>query len=127
MLDLVNEENRLLDIKTNAETLAHWLFDKQAAEVTLAMINGFDAGFALLYNNFNAFRGSAGIYIANLYIKPQCRGHGIGTAMLSHLAKIAVERGFTLHEHGAGVFRPECVVRRVGTSPVRLERMRQTT
>ena len=43
----------------------------------------------------SAFRGKAGLYIENLYVKPQFRGHGIGKAMLSHLAKIAVERDFT--------------------------------
>lgn len=98
MLDFANEENRLSEVKTNVETLEHWLFDKHAAEVTIAAINGFEVGYALYFNNFNAFRGKAGLYIENLYIKPQYRGHGIGTALLSHLAKIAVERDFTSME-----------------------------
>jgi GNAT superfamily N-acetyltransferase len=51
------------------------------------------AGFALFFPNYSTFLGQPGIYLEDLYVKPRLRGRGAGFALLSHLAKLAVERG----------------------------------
>jgi len=92
--ELAEYEKLLNRVKHNLEEFESWLFDKHAAEVVIAEINGYEVGYALYFSNFSTFLGKAGLYLEDLYIKPQVRGHGIGKAMLSHLAKIAVERDY---------------------------------
>ena len=52
------------------------------------------AGFALWFLNFSTWVGKHGIYLEDLYVRPQFRGHGYGKALLLELARIAVERGY---------------------------------
>ena len=54
---------------------------------------GEPVGFALFFHNFSTFLGRAGIYLEDLYVRPEYRGKGCGTAFLKRLAEIAVERG----------------------------------
>ena len=82
------------ELAATDELLAEWLFDKHAAEVLFAVVDGREAGFALFFSNFSTFLGRAGLYLEDLYILPEFRGRGIGTAMLRELAGIAVERGY---------------------------------
>ena len=56
------------------------------------MADGKEIGFALFFHNFSTFIGKAGIYLEDLYIKPEYRGKGFGKAMIQELARIAVER-----------------------------------
>jgi GNAT superfamily N-acetyltransferase len=92
--ELAEYENLLSEVKTNVETLENWLFDKHAAEVIIAEVDGVAVGYALFFSNFSTFLGKAGLYLEDLYVKPQFRGCGIGKAILAHLAKIAVERDY---------------------------------
>ncbi|MBR3297036.1 MAG: GNAT family N-acetyltransferase, partial [Firmicutes bacterium] len=62
-------------------------------EVIFACEDGEEIGFALFFHNFSTFLGRAGIYLEDLFIKPEHRGKGYGRAMLNRLAAIAVERG----------------------------------
>ncbi len=64
-----------------------------AVEVTLAEWDGKVAGFALYFHNFSTFAGRRGLYLEDLFVRPEYRGHGIGLALLAHLARLAVERG----------------------------------
>jgi GNAT superfamily N-acetyltransferase len=50
-------------------------------------------GFALFFHNFSTFLGKPGLYLEDLFIKPEYRGHGLGQALLIHLAGLAVARG----------------------------------
>ena len=75
------------------QLLKEWLFDKKAAEVLFALEEGKEVGFALFFHNFSTFLGRAGIYLEDLYVKPEYRGKGYGKALLKELARIAVERG----------------------------------
>jgi GNAT superfamily N-acetyltransferase len=59
----------------------------------IAEWGGARAGFALFFNNYSTWLGRAGLYLEDLYIQPEFRGHGIGKALLIRLAKIAVEEG----------------------------------
>ena len=74
-------------------TLADQLFQKKNAEVLFALENGREVGFALFFHNFSTFLGRSGLYLEDLYVRPDCRGKGYGKAILQKLASIAVERG----------------------------------
>lgn len=64
------------------------------AEVILADTDGGDnAGFALFFHNFSTWRGKPGIWLEDLFVRPEYRGHGFGRALLVELARVAVERG----------------------------------
>lgn len=67
--------------------------DRQVAEVVIASYDGEPAGFALFFHNFSTFLGRPGIYLEDLFVIPRLRGRGIGRVLLSHLAKLALERG----------------------------------
>ena len=73
--------------------LREWIFEKKKAEVLFAMEDGREVGFALFFHNFSTFLGRAGIYLEDLFVLPEYRGHGHGTALIRALARIAVERG----------------------------------
>lgn len=73
--------------------LEEWIFDKGKAEVIFAVENGKELGFALFFHNFSTFLGRAGIYLEDLFVLPEYRGRGYGTALLKKLAALAVERG----------------------------------
>lgn len=75
-------------------TLREQLFGRGNAEVLFAMEDGKEVGFALFFHNFSTFLGRAGLYLEDLYVKPECRGRGIGTRMFRELAKICRERGY---------------------------------
>ena len=81
------------EVVATEELLREWIFEKKKAEVLFAVADGNDIGFALFFHNFSTFLGRAGIYLEDLYIMPEYRGHGYGKALLKKLASIAVERG----------------------------------
>ena len=74
-------------------TLETWIFDKEKAEVFFVLEEGKEVGFALYFHNFFTFVGRGGIYLEDVYIRPEYRGKGYGKAILKKLAAIAVERG----------------------------------
>ena len=81
------------DVVATEDLLREWIFDKKKAEVILAEENGEPVGFALFFHNFSTFLGRAGIYMEDLFVRPEHRGKGIGKALLQRLAQITVERG----------------------------------
>ena len=91
--DLAEYEHMLDEVVATEETLTEWIFRKEKAEVIFALENGQEVGFALFFHNFSTFLGRAGIYLEDLYVKPEYRGKGYGKGLLKKLAQIAVERG----------------------------------
>lgn len=91
--ELADYEKMLNEVVADEATLEAWIFDKQTAEVIFAVEDEKEVGFALFFHNFSTFLGRAGIYLEDLYVKPECRGKGYGKAILKKLASIAVERG----------------------------------
>ena len=91
--ELADYENMLNEVVADEKTLEEWLFDKRKAEVIFALEENIEVGFALFFHNFSTFLGRSGIYLEDLYVKPECRGKGYGKAILKKLANIAVERG----------------------------------
>lgn len=92
--ELAAYENLSSQVTATEEMLFEWIFAKKQAEVLFAVEDGEKIGFALFFHNFSTFLGRSGMYLEDLYIKPEYRGKGYGKAMLSTLAKIAVERGY---------------------------------
>jgi GNAT superfamily N-acetyltransferase len=80
------------EMVADADTLRRSLFDRRVAEVLIAEYGEAPAGFALFFHNFSTFLAKPGIYLEDLFIKPEFRGKGIGREMLAFLAKLAVER-----------------------------------
>jgi GNAT superfamily N-acetyltransferase len=82
------------EVVATEEALRDSLFgERRMAEVVLAYRGGLPAAFALFFHNFSTFLGRPGIYLEDLYVRPEFRGAGIGRALLVHLAKLARERG----------------------------------
>lgn len=75
------------------ELLRHWIFEQKKAEVIFALEDGLEVGFALFFHNFSTFVGRAGLYLEDLFVRPQYRGKGYGKALLKELARIALSRG----------------------------------
>ena len=82
------------EVVATEELLREWLFEKHAAEVLFAVVDGAEAGFALYFHNFSTFLGRAGLYLEDLFVLPQYRGCGCGKALLRELARITVSHGF---------------------------------
>ena len=91
--ELADYEKMADEVVANEDLLEEWIFDKQKAEVIFAVADGKEVGFALFFHNFSTFLGRAGIYLEDLYVKPEYRGKGYGKSILKKLASIAVERG----------------------------------
>ncbi len=89
------EFEHLLDEATASEAQLHAaLFGPTpSAEVVIARVDDEVAGFALFFHNFSTFLGRRGLYLEDLFVRPQFRGSGCGKALFMHLATIAVERG----------------------------------
>ncbi len=90
--DLAEYEKMLDQVIATEEVLKEWLFEKKKAEVIFGVADGTEVGFALFFHNFSTFLGRAGIYLEDLYVKPEYRGCGYGKMILKKLAQIAVER-----------------------------------
>lgn len=72
--------------------------ERPAAEAVIAEIDGKAVGMALFFHNFSTWTGWRGLYLEDLYVTPDARGAGVGTALLKHLAGVAVDRGCTRFE-----------------------------
>ncbi len=87
------EYEKLSDqVVATEELLKEWIFEKGKAEVIFPVVDGEEVGFALFFHNFSTFLGRAGIYLEDLFIKPEYRGKGYGKATLQQLGRIALER-----------------------------------
>lgn len=65
-----------------------------AAECVLAVHEGAPVGLALFSRNYSTWTGKPGLYLEDLFVRPEARGQGLGKALLAHLAGIAVARGY---------------------------------
>lgn len=89
------EYEKLSDqVTATEEKLRETLFgSRPGADVLLAYALGGCVGFALFFPNYSTFLAKPGIFLEDLYVKPEWRGKGIGRALLSRVASIAQERG----------------------------------
>ena len=94
--ELADYEKLSHEVVATPETLAETLFgDKAYAEVMIGEYQGEPIGYSLFFHNFSTFTGRPGIYLEDIYVKPEMRGKGCGKLMLAYIAKLAVERNCT--------------------------------
>ncbi len=91
---LAEYERLAHDVVADEPTLRRFLFDERAAEVVFAEINGEPLGFALYFTNFSTFLGRPGLYLEDLFVRPEARGKGIGRALLAYLARTTLARDY---------------------------------
>jgi GNAT superfamily N-acetyltransferase len=91
--DLAEYEKLAHEVRFDEAVLGQKLFGARPyAEVVIGELDGAPQGFALFFHNFSTFEGKPGIYLEDLFVRPEARGSGLGKALLSHLAMLAVER-----------------------------------
>ena len=86
--ELAEYEKKLDEVVATETLLKEWIFEKKKAEVIFALVDDHEVGFVLFFHNFSIFLGRAGIYLEDLYVKPEYRGVGYGKASLKKLAKM---------------------------------------
>jgi GNAT superfamily N-acetyltransferase len=92
--DLATYERAPDEVTATKEQLLDVLFgERPAAEVLLAFERALPVGFAVYFYNFSTWLGRPGLYLEDLFVKPEKRGKGYGRALLVELAKIARDRG----------------------------------
>jgi GNAT superfamily N-acetyltransferase len=91
--ELADYEKMLDQVVADEALLREELFEKKHAEVIFALLDGQEVGIALFFHNFSTFLGRSGIYLEDLYVRPEHRGKGCGKGLLRRLAQIALERG----------------------------------
>lgn len=91
--ELAEYERLLHEVVATQERLRDTLFGaRPAAEVVIAEDGDEPVGFALFFHNYSTFLAQPGIYLEDLYVRPEARGRGAGRALLAHLARLAKER-----------------------------------
>jgi len=81
-------------VATEQQIRATLFGDRAVAEVLIASLDGTPVGFALFFPNYSTFLGRPGLYLEDLFVRPEARGFGAGRELLEHLARLAVERGW---------------------------------
>ena len=90
---LAEYEQKEDEVEATEDDVRESLFGEwAAAEVVLAYVGADVAGFALFFHNYSTFVGRRGLYLEDLFVQPAYRGRGIGRRLLSHLARLAVDR-----------------------------------
>ena len=91
--ELAEYENLSHEVEATDANIRQSLFgDRPLAEALIGENQGVPISFALFFYNFSTFLGKAGIYLEDLYVKPQYRRNGFGRRMLAHIARLAKER-----------------------------------
>ena len=97
--ELAEYEKLSHEVVATEEVLRETLFGEHpAAEVIFGEFQGQVVGYALFFHNFSTFTGRPGIYLEDIYVKPEMRGRGFGKCLLTYVAKLAVERKCTRME-----------------------------
>jgi GNAT superfamily N-acetyltransferase len=93
--DLAHYEKAPNEVEaTEKELLATIFIDNPKVFCDVVEVDGEIAGMAIWFLNYSTWQGKHGIYLEDLFIKPEFRGHGYGKALLKHLAKICDEKGY---------------------------------
>jgi GNAT superfamily N-acetyltransferase len=101
ILELAAYEKLSDEVTGDAEVLAHSLFEARTAEALLAEVDGEAVGYAIVCGTFSSFECRGGIWIEDIFVRPQNRRGGVGRALFARVAAIAVERGLPRVEWAA--------------------------
>lgn len=92
--ELADYERLVHEVKADAQRMHEHLFGPRPyAEVLIGEVDGEAQGFALFFHNYSTWLSQPGIYLEDLFVRPAARGAGLGKALLTELARLAVERG----------------------------------
>jgi len=93
--DLAEYEKLPGEVVADEEAIRTTLFGaRPAAEVLIAELAGAPVGFALFFPSYSTFLGKAGLYLEDLFVRTEARGHGVGRALMAALARIAMQRNY---------------------------------
>ncbi|HXR61156.1 MAG TPA: GNAT family N-acetyltransferase [Solirubrobacterales bacterium] len=94
ILELAEYEKLADKVSGDAEVLRRSLFEQKAAEaLLLETADGEEVGYAIFFTTFSTFECRSGIWLEDVYVRPEHRRGGIGRAVMEHLARLAQERG----------------------------------
>lgn len=93
--ELAKFEKLLHEVQADEQELRRTLFEENnGVEVIIAERDGEPAGYALFFKSYSTFLARPGIYLEDLYVRPQFRSHGIGEALLKYLARLCLDRKY---------------------------------
>jgi GNAT superfamily N-acetyltransferase len=92
ILELASYERLRDEVRGDARELRRSLFEARAAEALLAEVDGEAVGYAIVCGTFSTFECRAGIWIEDLYVRPESRERGVGRALFARVAEMALER-----------------------------------
>jgi len=99
ILELAEYEKLTHEVVATAETLRETLFGPdRIAEALIGCVDGVSVGMAIFFQNYSTFLSRPGIHLEDLYVQPVHRGCGLGKALITAVARIAVERGCGRYE-----------------------------
>ena len=93
ILELAAYEKLADKVNGDAETLRRSLFEQRAAEALLLEVGEGAIGYAIFFTTFSSFECRSGIWLEDVYVRPEHRRGGIGRMVMEHLAALALERG----------------------------------
>ena len=97
--ELADYENLQHEVDATPEEIARALFSPEPrVYCDVAEWNGEPAGFAVWFLNFSTFRGRHGVYLEDVFVRPEYRGRGIGKALMQRLARTCVDEGYARFE-----------------------------
>jgi GNAT superfamily N-acetyltransferase len=93
IMELASYEKLAEEVRGDAEVLRRSLFEQRAAEALIVETGGEAVGYAIFFTTFSTFECRSGIWLEDVYVRPERRRGGIGRMVMEHLAALAVERG----------------------------------
>ena len=93
IVELAEYEKLADKVRGDAEVLRRTLFEERAAEALLLERGGEAIGYAIFFTTFSSFECRSGIWMEDVYVRPEHRRGGIGRRVIEHLAQLAIERG----------------------------------
>jgi GNAT superfamily N-acetyltransferase len=93
ILELAEYEKLADSVSGDPEVLRRTLFEQRAAEALIVELDGEAIGYAIFFTTFSSFECRSGVWIEDVYVRPDRRRDGIGRAVMEHIAALALERG----------------------------------